>query len=231
MGNRHRGSHRGLRSIAAPVQRMRGTELGDPQRRRTGGPGSPSATALTALPAARTRPLLMSPTDVLALQRIAGNKAVAGKLATTPRTTGTAATVQHNAPAGPAFVAQRLTEAQRRENLVSPRYAGNSRLQAAFDNNKAIEFAEKDHDAVRLVQQGLVSDGFPLPKSTRPNGELDGIYGGETAGAVTAFQRKHSLPSKDGKTGRRRPAPDRDRTLPRGLTAPELQRWVEVTVA
>jgi peptidoglycan hydrolase-like protein with peptidoglycan-binding domain len=132
---------------------------------------------------------MLGPASVLDLQRLAGNRAVSAILA-------------QPSPANQAAVVQRLTEAERRENLVSPRYANNARLQAAFDNNKAMGFAEADHDAVRLVQQGLVADGFPLPRSTKPSGELDGVYGTETVAAVTAFARKHTLPAKDGKAGR-----------------------------
>ena len=82
---------------------------------------------------------------------------------------------------------QRLTAAEKQENLKSLKYAGNSRLEAAFDNSPPMGLGESG-DPVRLVQEGLVAAGFPLPRSTKPSGELDGSFGNETRDAVKAFQ-------------------------------------------
>lgn len=67
----------------------------------------------------------------------------------------------------------------------------------AFDNSPPLGIGERG-DAVRLVQEGLVADGLPLPRSTGPDGRLDGVFGGETDGAVRRFQTSHAA---DGLTG------------------------------
>lgn len=54
--------------------------------------------------------------------------------------------------------------------------------------------------AVRLLQQGLIDLGHPMPRSTARYGACDGIFGSETKGAVKAFQRTHGL-SADGIVG------------------------------
>lgn len=95
---------------------------------------------------------------------------------------------------------QRLTAEQRDENLRSPRYAGNERLEAAFDNDPAMGIGESG-DAVRRVQEGLVRDQLDMPVSIKPDGELDGIFGPETRQVVRKFQAKHGL-DVDGLVGR-----------------------------
>lgn len=101
---------------------------------------------------------------------------------------------------------QRLTSEEKSENLQSERYAGNPRLEAAFDNSPPIRSGERGEAVVR-VQQGLSDDGFALPKSTRPDGTLDGSFGGETTSAVQGFQMRHGLLGPgglpDGVVGRR----------------------------
>lgn len=136
------------------------------------------AKARTPIPDQRS-PRCVGPTGrsgpvaaVLALQRAAGNTAVAGVL-------------------------QRLTAQERERDLVSPRLAGNPRLQAAFDNAPVMRIGEQG-EAVRLVQESLVADGHPMPRSTGPTGRLDGIFGSETQGVVRDFQQAHTA---DGPTG------------------------------
>jgi peptidoglycan hydrolase-like protein with peptidoglycan-binding domain len=101
---------------------------------------------------------------------------------------------------------QRLTAEERSENLTSARYAGEVRLEAAFDNSPPMKLGERG-EAVARVQLGLVDDEFALPKSTKPDGTLDGVFGGETISAVRGFQRKHELTGPggvpDGVIGRR----------------------------
>jgi hypothetical protein len=107
-------------------------------------------------------------------------------------------------PAGPAVRLQRLTAEEKAEDLKSSRYAGNPRLESAFDNTPPMKSGEKG-EAVKAVQQGLIDDGFPMPVSTKKTGEPDGIYGGETVKAVQGFQKKHGLLSNgfpDGVVGR-----------------------------
>ena len=92
-----------------------------------------------------------------------------------------------------------LTEAEKQENLKSQKYVGNRRLQKAFDNDPPLGIGESG-GAVRLVQEGLVADGFAMPRSTKPTGEMDGGFGAETFETVRKFQAKHGL-SVDGVVG------------------------------
>ena len=102
-------------------------------------------------------------------------------------------------PAGPRSV-QRLTAEERAEDLAGPVLAGNGRLERAFDNDPPLKAGEAG-EAVRLVQHALVDDGFALPGSTKPGGQLDGVFGPEMARQVRAFQAKQGLES-DGVVGR-----------------------------
>lgn len=83
--------------------------------------------------------------------------------------------------------------------LSSPRFRDNVRLQQAATNSPALRFGAES-DAVRLVQQGLMDLGFPLPVSNKKYGSPDGMYGSETAEKVRAFQRREHL-SSDGTVG------------------------------
>ena len=55
--------------------------------------------------------------------------------------------------------------------------------------------------SVRTIQHALVDDGIPLPRSTRPDGTLDGVFGAETKEAVREFQRRLRL-DPDGAVGK-----------------------------
>jgi peptidoglycan hydrolase-like protein with peptidoglycan-binding domain len=92
---------------------------------------------------------------------------------------------------------QRLTAEEKGDNLKSARYAGEPRLEAVFDNNPPMRFGERG-EAVARVQEGLVDDEFALSKSTKPDGTLDGIFGGETISVVRGFQSKHELTGPGG---------------------------------
>jgi peptidoglycan hydrolase-like protein with peptidoglycan-binding domain len=85
--------------------------------------------------------------------------------------------------------------------LVSRRFAGNDRLQAAARNSPPLGHGATG-PAVEILQSTLVELGFPMPISTKA-GRIpgDGIYGSETAGTVRAFQRLQGL-SADGIAGR-----------------------------
>lgn len=78
------------------------------------------------------------------------------------------------------------------DDLQSEPFASNARLQRAFDNNPALGVGESG-EAVQLAQEGLVRDGFLMPRSTQPTGELDGAFGQETFSTMRAFQGKHGL--------------------------------------
>jgi peptidoglycan hydrolase-like protein with peptidoglycan-binding domain len=107
---------------------------------------------------------------------------------------------EEQVPVARSVALQRITADEKAINLKSTKYAGNPRLENAFDNSPAMGIGEVG-DAVRLVQEGLVADGFAMPKSTNPSGALDGAFGQETLNAVRQFQSKHGL-SPDGRVGR-----------------------------
>lgn len=85
--------------------------------------------------------------------------------------------------------------------LRSARLGGNKRLVAASENRPEIGKGEKDQRAVEALQTCFVELGFELPRSTNPNGLLDGIFGAETEGVVKQFQQANGLKA-DGIVGR-----------------------------
>lgn len=161
----------------------------------------------------RREPVCWSPAAdrVLALQRSAGNRAVASALSIQRCGCGAKrhgaeeeceecrARRLARAPASTQLL-QRLTVEEKQQDLTSPRLAPNDRLQRAFDNSPAVHIGESG-EAIRLLQQALVDDGFAMPKSTKPTGELDGGFGAETFAVVKEFQAKHGL-TVDGIVGR-----------------------------
>jgi Putative peptidoglycan binding domain len=97
-------------------------------------------------------------------------------------------------------VLQRLTEEERRQDLTSAKLSPNERLQRAFDNSPAVHIGESG-EAVQLIQEVFVGDGFDMPASTKSTGELDGGFGQETFDVLKAFQEDHGL-HVDGIVGR-----------------------------
>ncbi len=95
---------------------------------------------------------------------------------------------------------KKLTEEEKLANLTSVKYKDDDRLQKAFDNSPLLKLGECN-ESVRLVQEGLVADGFQIPKSTNENGETDGDFGTETYNTIMNFQTKHKL-DRDGVLGR-----------------------------
>ena len=89
---------------------------------------------------------------------------------------------------------------QQQDALTSEKLAASPRLQRAFHNNPAIHIGESG-DAVRLVQEALRDGGFELPGSTKPTGELDGQFGGETFTVLKQFQASRQI-DVDGIVGR-----------------------------
>jgi peptidoglycan hydrolase-like protein with peptidoglycan-binding domain len=79
-------------------------------------------------------------------------------------------------------------------DLSSPRFAGDRRLEAAFDDEILIRVPSQGNH-VRKIQQALVDFGFPLPVYG-----VDGKFGNETKTAVTAFQQANGL-AADGIVG------------------------------
>ena len=96
---------------------------------------------------------------------------------------------------------QRLTPQEKRENLTSPRFAGEPRLERAFDNAPVLGSGESGDPVVR-VQEALVAGGASMPVSTTPTGAMDGVFGKETARAVRDFQTGQGL-SPDARLGRK----------------------------
>lgn len=86
-------------------------------------------------------------------------------------------------------------------SFVSRFFAGNDGLARAALNSPAIAMGSMDLQAVRLIQMALVALGHPMPRSTKPNGTLDGIFGAETHKGVVAYQLKNGL-SADGVVGK-----------------------------
>jgi peptidoglycan hydrolase-like protein with peptidoglycan-binding domain len=134
--------------------------------------------------------------DISALQRTVGNHAVLTLLVAEPSGQGRGADVRQRSPRQ----AQRLTAEEKAENLTSPRFAGEPRLERAFDNSPPMGAGESG-DPVARVQEALVAAGFAMPLSTKPTGEMDGIFGSETLRVVRAFQSQRAL-TPDGRVGR-----------------------------
>jgi len=84
--------------------------------------------------------------------------------------------------------------------LTSPRFKDNEQLQKAAENKPALRQGHQG-EGVRLVQQGLIDLGYPMPISTKRYGSPDGIYGEETAAKIKEFQKDYEL-TPDGVAGR-----------------------------
>ena len=122
---------------------------------------------------------------ILRLQRAIGNQSMLRHIG--ERMMPGLSSLQPALGASP-FAIQRLSATEKAENLKSLKFSGNARLEAAFDNSPAMGLGDPDRNAVRLVQEGLVAAGFAMPKSTKPSGEMDGIFGSETQEVVKQFQ-------------------------------------------
>lgn len=83
--------------------------------------------------------------------------------------------------------------------LTCFKFKNNKRLESAAQNNPPMRVGEIGL-AVQLLQEGLIFLKYPLPRSTRKDGSMDGVYGLETKGAIQAFQRKYLL-RDDGSAG------------------------------
>lgn len=72
-------------------------------------------------------------------------------------------------------------------DLTSPRFSGDTVLEACFDNERLLSVGSRGN-AVTKLQQALVDAGFPLPKFG-----VDGIFGSETRTAVRDFQQASGI--------------------------------------
>lgn len=85
--------------------------------------------------------------------------------------------------------------------MTAPRFNRVARLQTAEQNNPSLKRGERG-DGVRVLQEALIDQGFPMPKSKpSPGANADGVYGAETEAAVSAFQKRERL-TIDGVAGR-----------------------------
>ena len=92
--------------------------------------------------------------------------------------------------------------------LSNPLFANNARLVRASENAPPMRRGETDAEAVRILQNALIGVGVTtMRRSVRPDGTLDGNYGGETVEAVKRFQRLVGLVDNtghgDGMVGRK----------------------------
>ena len=77
--------------------------------------------------------------------------------------------------------------------FLCARFSGNPEIVKAGSNSPPLRQGSRG-EAVRILQMALVDLGFGMPASTRSGSALpDGIFGAETAGVVTAFQRANGL--------------------------------------
>ena len=80
-------------------------------------------------------------------------------------------------------------------DLVAPRFSGNLRLEAAFDNEILIEKEPPPRRFrldVQLLQQSLLDMGYTLPEHG-----VDGRFGPETKAAIKRFQRDIGFTGRD----------------------------------
>lgn len=97
---------------------------------------------------------------------------------------------------GPGVVHRKIGDGH---DLLSPRFAGDEELEAAFDDAKdSIRFGHRGAQVTKI--QIALTDGA-IDRASLPNplprfGE-DGIFGPETKAAVQAFQARMGLPKKE----------------------------------
>jgi Domain of unknown function (DUF4157)/Putative peptidoglycan binding domain len=72
-------------------------------------------------------------------------------------------------------------------DLTSARFAGDSVLEACFDNERTLRVGSRG-EAVEKIQQALIDAGFPLPRFG-----ADGDFGSETQTALQSFQGANGL--------------------------------------
>ncbi|WP_299473857.1 T6SS effector amidase Tae4 family protein [uncultured Roseibium sp.] len=73
--------------------------------------------------------------------------------------------------------------------LTNPLFRDNARIRDAAENAPPMRRGERDAEAVRILQNALIAvNAATLRRSIRPDGTLDGDYGGETVAGVARFQ-------------------------------------------
>lgn len=79
--------------------------------------------------------------------------------------------------------------------LTATKWSGNARLQAASRNLPPLKRGESDHEAVKLLQEALMSAGFSIPSGPTGN------YLNETAAAVRKCEDRFRLSRDEGVAG------------------------------
>ena len=80
--------------------------------------------------------------------------------------------------------------------LLAPHWASNTRIQRAANNNLPISRGDPDKAAVTLLQQALITCGFPMKAGA------DGAFGSQTAAAVITAEAKFGFELDNGIAGR-----------------------------
>ncbi len=85
--------------------------------------------------------------------------------------------------------------------LSNPLFRNNPRIRNAAENAPPMRRGERDHEAVRILQNALISVGAStMRRSIRSDGTLDGDYGSETVAGVARFQAMVGQ-AEEGRTG------------------------------
>lgn len=79
--------------------------------------------------------------------------------------------------------------------LLSLFWSFNQRLQQAAENNKPMRLFDPDKAAVTLLQQAIIKTSIATIK-------VDGIYGKQTAGAISTVERRFNMNLDEGVAGR-----------------------------
>lgn len=73
--------------------------------------------------------------------------------------------------------------------LTNPQFRDNARIRDAAENAPPMRRGEGNTEAVRILQNALIAvNAATMRRSIRPDGTLDGDYGGETVAGVARFQ-------------------------------------------
>ena len=91
-------------------------------------------------------------------------------------------------------------------SLTHPVFIANDRIRRAAVNSPPMSRGEPDRDAVKIMQQALLSVGAATLNRSFTNGEPDGIYGTET---IEALRRPDAGDARDDPFAEPPPAADR----------------------
>jgi hypothetical protein len=144
-------------------------------RVHTGPEASASAASINALAYTVGRDIVFGPGQY-SPQTSAGRSVLAHELTHVVQQTGPEASGR----------IQRLTAAEKKEDLKSKRLRDDKRLQKAFDNSSAMR-KDEVNEGVKTLQRALRDLGYPMPISFE-DGDADGIFGDETLATVKQFQ-------------------------------------------